>query len=141
MPGCATSSSPPPDTVAGPPLTSPAKHPPAIIGLKADPNGDGIANLIAYALGLAPMILNQNPVQFDQEAIGADTYLRLNVTRDPSATGVTIAGPVSQTLAVGGWTSIGLVIETDMPTLFQVRDNVLIGSANRRFMRLHFSQL
>ena len=35
-----------------------------------------------------------------------------------------------------GWSSNGLVVEHDTPTLLVVRDNVPVGPGSRRFMRV-----
>jgi autotransporter-associated beta strand protein len=106
----------------------------------ADPDGDGLVNLIEYALGLNPQIANPNPIQFDKESVGADTYLRLSVARDPDASGVLIEGQVAETLAPGSWSSESVVIELTPPTEFRVRDSVPMSASSRRFMRLRFSQ-
>jgi autotransporter-associated beta strand protein len=105
----------------------------------ADPDDDGLANLIEYALGLDPQVTSPNPVQFDKETIGADTYLSLSVARDPAGSNVVIKGERSVNLASGTWSTVG-VVEESTSTHFRIRDSQPISSASRSFLRLRFTQ-
>jgi hypothetical protein len=117
----------------------------------ATPDGDGIANLMKYALGLTP---GQSSVAGLPKAkiatASGSRYLSLNLRRDPSRNDVTILVEVQGNLG-GTWTEIASsvngaaftgpagVTETaaaDGAKDVEIRDTQTIGSAARRFMRV-----
>jgi hypothetical protein len=104
--------------------------------MTANPSGDGLPNLMKYALGLDPNAASISPVLFEQATANGYTYLRLSVTRDPSATGVLIEGQSASTLT--NWSSVTTVIESNTPSFFRVRDALPIESNPQRFLRLRF---
>jgi autotransporter-associated beta strand protein len=108
--------------------------------LTADPDGDGLANLIERALGLDPTVAGVNPLLFDREAIDTNTYLRLSVTRDPAVTDVLIEGLSVGTLSdSNAWSSATTFIESNTPSFFRVRDALPIETNSQRFLKLRFS--
>jgi hypothetical protein len=105
-----------------------------------DPDGDSLANLIEYALGLNPTVASANPVTFSQVNVSGSTYLQLSVNRNPAVTNVTIEGLSTSTLTDAGAWSIGTTVNvTNTPSVFTVRDSQPIGSNNQRFLRLRFT--
>jgi hypothetical protein len=107
-----------------------------------DPDGDSLANLIEYALGLNPTVASANPVTFSQVNVSGSTYLQLSVSRNPAVTNVTIEGLSTGTLTDAGAWSIGTTVNvTNTPSVFTVRDSQPIGSNNQRFLRLRFTLL
>ena len=62
-------------------FTSPELANPSISGETADPDADQLANLLEYALGLAPKSPGISPVA----AIDLNGYLALTVTKNPAA--------------------------------------------------------
>lgn len=113
---------------------------PAVAGNLADPDGDGVVNLLEYALATNPLVSNANATGFDRETIGGNTYLRLTMTKNPSATDVTYAVQVTgDPSAPASWSSAAAVVETNSATTLQVRDSVSMSGAAKRFIRLQVS--
>jgi len=107
----------------------------------ANPSGDGLANLVKYALGLNPMVPaspNQLPVGSVQQS-GGQNHLMLTIPRAAQATNVTYIVEVSSDLQ--NWSSGPpyTVTLTNTPTLLVVRDNTPVPTAAERFMRLQIT--
>jgi hypothetical protein len=117
---------------------------PSNIGAGADtasPAGDGVPNLIKYALGLdphTPAAGSQLPSGSIQPDSG-QSYLTLTVNTVAQASDVTYAVEVSGDLQ--SWTSSlpFTVTLTNIPTQIIVRDNVPVGSELMRFIHLRVS--
>lgn len=106
---------------------------PAIAGDSADPDNDGMANLLEFALGTVPMAAEsvRRPVVSIQNG-----YLTLSASRDGKPAGVTLLGESSATTA--GWLAGagGVVILADSDSLFKVRDVAPVSENAGRFLRL-----
>ncbi len=112
----------------------------AIAGNLADPDGDGLNNLLEYALATNPLASNTSGMVVDQETVGANTYLRLTVTKNPAATDVTYSVETTGDLtAPASWSSSAVVIEVNSATTLQVRDSVAMSAAAKRFIHLRVS--
>jgi hypothetical protein len=107
----------------------------------ADPDYDGIPNLLEYAL-------NRNPTapEVGKAPVSgmANSYLTLTFRKSTIAEGITFHVQVSSDLA--SWSevniaanTIGTSTDTDGTPVLTVRDDVQVGGANRRFMRLMIS--
>jgi hypothetical protein len=116
---------------------------PSNVGAGADgaaPAGDGVANLIKYALGLDP----HTPVSLDAlggvslQQNGGQSYLTLTVNRAAKAPDVTYAVQVSNDLLTWSSESTNTVTLVDSPTQLMVRD-ALPATLPGRFMRLVIS--
>ena len=107
---------------------------PALAGEQADPDGDGGKNLLEYALATHPNGGNAPSILYDTETIGPDSYLRLHVPKNPSASDVEYTVEVNDNLLnPAGWNGVDTVIEQDTLTFLLVRDAVPAGS---RYIRL-----
>ena len=128
---------------------------PAISGNAADPDSDGIPNLLEYAFGLDPFVASSNGLPFGAVQNGSGTnYLALTFRRPISATDCTytvmVSDDLSQWLAGSSYSGTNAVPVTANTTevsrnqtngmeTIVVRDNVPMNSAPKGFMRLRVS--
>ena len=110
---------------------------PAIAGDLADPDGDGLANLLEYALNLDPLLPGASGLVMDLETISTSQYLRLTATKNPAATDVTFSIEVTGTIGIpASWTTAGTTVENNTSTMLRVRDNNAVSAAAQRSIRL-----
>ena len=118
-----------------------------VSGDGADPDGDGIPNLLEYALNLDP----KKPGTLGTPTVGQTTvsgqqFLTLTYTRVLSATGITYSPQVSGDLGTwNGGTGYTVAVSTTnnadgVTQTVVVRDTVPTTGANRRFARLAVSR-
>jgi hypothetical protein len=105
----------------------------------ATPAGDGVPNLIKYALGLNPTNL-VTTAQLPSGGIqpdGGTNYLTLTVNRAAQPSDITYIVEVTSNLT-SGWVSDppNTVTLSNTPTQLVVRDNTPQPAANTRFIRL-----
>ena len=110
---------------------------PSVSGDAANPAGDGISNLIKYALGL-------NPKAHAVTGIVVDVltgYLRMTVQKNPMATDLTFTVEVNDDLTnSAGWTNAGTVIDQNTATILQVSAGIPVNTKSRQFMRLKIAR-
>lgn len=107
---------------------------PAIAGDNADPDLDGIKNLLEYGWGTDP-----NARTVGQAVVDTTTgYLRLTTPKVASASDLTYTVEVSDDLVT--WTTAGTVVLINTATQLQVRDGVLLTAGSKRFIRLKISR-
>ena len=103
----------------------------------ADPDGDGRANLLEFALGTEPALADGSTaatVALVGQAAGGGGYLELVANKPAAAAGqVSYAAEVSSDLAA--WTG-DVTVLADSATIFRARDNVALSGVSRRFIRL-----
>ena len=104
----------------------------------ASPAGDGVYNLIKYALGLPPLmpaVAAQLPSGSIQTFSGQN-YLTLTINRAANPSDITYTVEVSSNLL--DWVSgpANTVTLTNTASQLVVRDDVPVPSATPRFMRL-----
>lgn len=106
-----------------------------------DPDFDGLVNLEEYAFGTSASASSTSPIVLDSTTVSTSRYLRLTVTKNPSATDVTYEVQATSDLAnPASWTSTGLVTELNNSTTLRVRDNVPMSTGVKRFMRVKVSR-
>ncbi len=99
----------------------------------ADADGDGLKNLVEYALGTDPRVRNASPAPI-LDANG----LTLSFTRPKDLPNVSYSA--ESTDSFGTWTPITLELVNDGPVqTWRARDTLATGNPNRRFIRLVFT--
>jgi len=110
-----------------------------VSGPNADPDRDGIPNLLAYALGRAALGANQTaPMNVTSSADAGATYLTLSYARRATLEDVSLAVEFASDPA-GPWTAGGVTVSSEPQgelLNLTVRDTVSLESATRRFARL-----
>ncbi len=121
---------------------------PAIGGYLADPDGDGLKNLLEYALGLNPRTNDSNAkitaALANDPGTGLGPYLTISFrkSRAAQASSATVTVEVSSSLSTAWQTGQAVVIGTavnngDGSDTVTYRDSVLYNPANpQRFMRV-----
>lgn len=113
---------------AGAPGTEPA----------ADHDGDGLSNLLEYALGTSPTDPADGHAgpQVEIIEVGGDRHLLLTVNRDPDAVGVAWQIETSDDIGLPtAWTPVEHITLVDTPSLLVAQDAVPLSESPRRFIR------
>ena len=102
----------------------------------ADPDFDGLANLLEFATNSIPTLSSSQPGQ----AVRNSSNLEFIYTRNKAAMsgGITFAVEWSDTLPGTSWSSTGVTqqVLSDNGTVQQVKATLPVGSAGRRFVHL-----
>ncbi|MGA0845008.1 MAG: cadherin domain-containing protein [Luteolibacter sp.] len=104
----------------------------------ADPDGDGLPNLIEFALDTDPLVANSSPMVFNMVDVDGSYHLQLSMTKNALATNLSFQIETAEDLA-GPWSSdptTAVEIIQDNESVLTVRDRASTESAGRRFMRL-----
>ncbi len=112
---------------------------PSISGPDADPDKDGLSNLLEYFTGLLPLVPEANPVAFGTVDVEGSNHLVLTYPRAPG-TGLTGIPEISEDLVI--WRSgeeyliTGADVEPGNLQQITVRSLAPVGSRSREFLRL-----
>jgi regulation of enolase protein 1 (concanavalin A-like superfamily)/plastocyanin len=104
----------------------------------ADADGDGLLNLLEYAVGTNGTVINASPQVLTLAPVSTDKYIRLSIPKNSAATDVTFIVEACSDLV--SWSSAGLITETNTSTQLIVRDNVPVSPNNQRFMRVRVTR-
>jgi autotransporter-associated beta strand protein len=99
-----------------------------------DPDGDGISNLMEYALDTDPKGFNPNPILYDYVTLGGGRHLRMTISKNPLATNLNFIVETCDSL--DDWSAAGTIVEVSTAGQLIVRDQLGTGDAGRRFIRL-----
>ena len=111
-----------------------------IAAMLDDPDHDGVQNLAEYAFGSDPHSASVSGVTHDTATVGPDKFLRLTVSKNPTALGITYSIEATSDLVNPlSWSSAGLMIEADNASTLQVRDVVPMSAGTPRFMRVRIT--
>ncbi len=120
---------------------------PAVSGDLADPDGDGITNLMEYALNLDPKQAQVSGLPtVGKTTVSGNQYLTLTYTQRTDTTGITYLPQASGDLATwnagtGYTVPVSSTANADGATqTVVVRDAVATTGANKRFLRLSVSR-
>ena len=110
----------------------------SIAGNTADPDHDGVPNLIEYAVGSNPLMSGLfQPFIIDS----GSGYLTITVSKNPSAVDLTMTAEISGDLTdPSSWSSDRTVILQNDEAIFKARDSVPLTDARTRFIRLKVSR-
>ncbi len=125
---------------------------PAIVDFDADPDGDGLANLMEYATGEEPLVTNSTGFpRAEVVAVGGVDYLALTFVYLPDLTDLDLRVETSDSPS-GPWSSFNPLLAANQVALFNdtpapgsqtitVRDTQPISASSRRFMRLGYGAM
>jgi hypothetical protein len=103
---------------------------PDVAGDPADPDGDGVANIVEYATGTDPLTPSALPVGGGRE----NRYLTATSAKNPQATNLTWGAESGSNPSF--WSATGTTVLQDTSTLFKARDNTPATNSGSRFLRL-----
>lgn len=113
---------------------------PLVAGEMADPDGDGISNLMEYALGFSPVTSNalHSAMAMETREMDGESWLVLVIQRNPDATDLDFVVESTSDLSdPNSWSSQDTEVLEETPQQLVVRDKV--GGA-QRFIRLRVTR-
>ncbi|MFM7181402.1 MAG: InlB B-repeat-containing protein [Verrucomicrobiales bacterium] len=102
----------------------------------ADPEGDGLSNLLEFAFGSDPNKATPSPVMANLAEHNGSRYLTLTIPKNPMAVNVVLNVEFSSELTTGSWSSAGAVVVEETANRIIIRDSVAVGDSSRRFARV-----
>ena len=105
----------------------------------ANPDGDAYNNLTEFALATDPNSADGSPFTQERARVSGADYFRLKIPRNALANELQITVERSSNLQPLEWSTSGLVIEEDTPSMLSVRDALPLADAPERYYRLKIS--
>lgn len=114
---------------------------PAISGPSADPDADGIVNLLEYAFDLLPKTADVSGLPVPGATTGSPRYLTLVFRRLKNTIGLSYNVQEATSLT-GPWTNVtaGYELVADEPTTELMRAKTLFDAQTKKFLRLQVVQ-
>jgi hypothetical protein len=111
---------------------------PTVSGWNADPDKDGLSNLLEYVMGRSPAFYNPWSPTPTWHTIGANKYLKLSIPRcayQQASTTIEVSSNLQS------WSSLATDVETlsSNSELLEVRDRTAVLATAKRFIRLKAS--
>ena len=103
----------------------------------ADQDGDGLKNLVEYAIGSSPTQGDGGVIQSGVRTVALQNFLEVTIKRSLIRSGVTWTLERSSDLAV--WQQASMAVVTDTSTELVLRDTLPIDGVQRRFLRVKAS--
>lgn len=100
----------------------------------ADPDADGLVNLIEYAFDTDPLKANPSPLDCRMDGGDGGPRLRLTAPKNPQATN--LRHVVESCGADGIWSAAGVIVTSETSTGLVATDSADSTTHRRRFMRL-----
>jgi hypothetical protein len=111
---------------------------PLVAGESADPDEDGISNLLEYALGTDPNQPSDTHVEQEMVEIEGNDFMRITWFINPAAEDISlIVEGTTDPTNPASWSSAGIIVEQQTTARLVVRDTL---GGPRRFFRLNISR-
>jgi hypothetical protein len=104
-----------------------------------DEDGDGLSNLLEFALDTHPAEGNSNPLASSFVEVENGPVLQLSIPKNPSAENLVYVVEVCDDPVHGTWSAAPTVVVSETATQLVVRDTQPMNSTSSRFIRLRVS--